>query len=318
MEQIIRTKIQSIINNYTLNENSIYLLHPINDQSAFFFQKDKVVFGQHVGYSTEKPQINTAFLSMYLCVSISGITNNTTYPTGQYNLLTYNGSLEDENFSSFVDLCTIFAETSGVKFDDFFYSMIDIFQLPSTAKELNLIGFFGELSLIIELWEKYRIDLSDIWHVEGSKSRYDFTSPNFNIEIKSTIRESSIFRIKHSQIFNRHNNYMVIIKLKDGFGQSLGDLIEYCKQEQPFCKNLNFQIKLQEERLKVDPIKLKSKKYTISRISVFKKNQLITINEIPDCITEISYDYNFDFRIAYELDDVVIEFDRIVAIDRNK
>jgi hypothetical protein len=238
-------------------------------------------------------------------ISISAISNNTTYRDGKYNFLTYYGNEDDENFISFINLCIIYSETDGLKFEDFFYSLIDIFQLPSVSKELNLIGFFGELSFIIELWEKYRVNLSDIWHVDGSKSRYDFSSPKFNIEIKTTTKESSTFLLKHSQIFDFNNNFITVIHISSSSGYSLYDLIEYCKSTSPFKDNLNFQIRLQEEKLRVDLNKMKNMRFSIDRISIFNKNQLETIDEIPGCITEISYYYTFDLRNSLRIVDVL-------------
>lgn len=294
MEQIIKNKILDLIKQSIYKSDTLYLLYAINESSAFFFQNEKIIFGQNTKINQEMPQIYTEFLTLVTSVYISAITNNTTYNSGKYNLLIFNRDLDDENFSNFINLCMMYADIEGLVFEDFFYSMIDIFQLPSTTKELNLIGFFGELSLIVKLWQDYHFDMSNMWHTEGSNSRYDFSCLEYNIEVKTSTRESSTFKIKHSQLFNMSNNYIVIINIKENGRFSLNDLIEYCMKTPPFSHNMNFQIKLLQEKMKVDLNKLKSQKFSVDRFVFFSKENLETISSIPECINEISYNYTFN------------------------
>ncbi|MDY0278778.1 MAG: hypothetical protein RBQ97_11915, partial [Acholeplasma sp.] len=60
--------------------------------------------------------------------------------------------------------------------------------------------------------------------------------------------------------------------------------------------NMNFQIKLLQEKMKVDLNKLKSQKFSVDRFVFFSKENLETINSIPECINEISYNYTFNLN----------------------
>lgn len=301
MEEIIRRSIQNIQSAPGFSSNTLYLLFPINNSSAFFLQNNTVIFGQTSTGDNNVSKTDTIFLSMYLGVTLSAISNNTTYAEGPYNLIRFNNSADDYNFPSFLDLCIVYSSNKDLRFCDFFYSMINLFQLPSMAKELNLIGLIGELGLIYEIWKQYNINISKIWHQEGSKSRYDFSCTRFSIEVKSTVRDSSTFSIKHNQIFGPNTCYIAVLNLKEGYGNTLQDYLDYFKNTAPFSTDLIFQIKLHEEKLRVDRHKALKSRYSTEKISIFDKNQMESITNIPECISELSYNYTFDYRKSLDL-----------------
>jgi hypothetical protein len=102
------------------------------------------------------------------------------------------------------------------KFVEFFDSLIDIFQIPNDQSFKNVVGLYGELSIIKNIYDTYKVDISPFWHLNGSSSKYDFSLKNFNLEIKTTSSKNKMIDIKHYQIFNNENNILGTVKISTG------------------------------------------------------------------------------------------------------
>ena len=274
-----------------------------NENSGLFYHNSKVMFAEKVNGSVKTSKIETVSLTLVTNLFISPVKDNSVYASGYYNVIYFNGDKSSDVFESFKKLCFVYSEEISSNFEDFFYSLITIFQLPKATTFTDTIGLFGELCLIKEVWEKYSIDVSKYWHIDGSNSKYDFQTDLLNIEVKSTSVETNTFHIKHSQIFNKNNNYLVLVKLKKG-GNTLKELFEYFNTESPFSTNYNFQINLHGYSVNITE-QQSNMKYEISSMYIYESKKLETIANIPPEINNISYEYTFDFNIAIKLNELI-------------
>ena len=211
--------------------------------------------------------------------------------------------------ASFVALCRAYVKDGSVSFNDFIVGMIDLFQLPKRESKLNAIGLFGELYLIKTIFDNYKVDFTSGWHLSGAFSIYDFSFAKFNLEIKTSTADSTSYLIKHSQLFNENKNYIGLVRLEkvDKGGMCLNELIEIMKNESPFAENVRFQIALQKELKKSFDIDVLEDRYNYKTAYFFENNKLDTIKQIPLCITEIEYRYDFDVTESFSLNDFIEE-----------
>ena len=292
-------KIKSILVSTGYSKNKIYLLEAFNNNAGLFLHDDKVLFAEKTDGKAKSSKIETVNLTLITKLCITAINDNSTFLSGQYNAIYFNEDYKGELFESFKRLCFVYSTNNISDFEGFFYSLISIFQLPSQTKNRNAIGLFGELSLIKEVWEKYEFDLTNYWHIDGVESKYDFQLPLMNIEVKTTSLEKNSFSIKHSQIFNKANNFLVLIKMSKG-KLSLQELIDYFKNNTPFKMNYIFQINLHSSLAELSTVQLE-KKLEVSEFYAYHCDKLETISDIPECINNIIYDYTFDLNKSIKL-----------------
>ncbi len=305
----LKQKIQQIRNSESYQENKLYLLEHIKGGSGFLFGNDKLFFAvRSIGLESES--IQTAYLAFRTNVYINTVENTPSFLPGEHDLLVYSGNIEESFFDSFVELCRMYASKgTDISFSDFFYSLIKLFEIPKETSYTNLIGFFGELVFMKTLQESYNIVTADNWHNSlGTFDKYDFSFPTINVEIKTTSKETMSFEIKHNQLFNENRNYAVVIQIQnDNSGLSVSDLFDYFKNEPTFSSNINFWIKMQNEKMKINPQDFSSKRFSVNKMLAFLNKNLETITDIPECIEKVKYDYNFALSTPYDFSKMVSE-----------
>ena len=283
-----------------------YLVHKVNNECAFFINQEKLYFvvkSTNEDTKTDK----TTYLDLYTHININPGQQQSSLKNGYYDVLIYNGSTSEPMFKSFYDLCLLFSLGKyEMNFGDFFNALVKLFSIPKENEYKNLIGFFGELFLIKEIYEKHHIIATDNWHNNiGTNDKYDFCFKNFNIEVKTTSNENMLFEIKHSQIFNDKINFLALLNIQnDNSGCSISELWTYFKQNTDFSSNLKFWLKLHTEKLKINENDFNLKKFSISKLMFYCNKDLDTINIIPECISKIQYVYNFSNKKSYSLDEI--------------
>lgn len=305
-------EINKIKQKSTFNTKRLYLIALLKEDTGFFLNGDKLVFA--VKYNGDaKESISTKYLILETDICIGSIENYPSFKTGYYNLLSYNYVVDDQYLDSFVELCKNYSSLdSNFKFVDFFYSLLKLFEPVKETSFINCVGLFGELVIIKRMFLSYDIDISKEWHnALGALDKYDFSFKNFNLEVKSTVKKSNIFTLKHNQVFNGSTNYISIINLElDNSGETLSDLYSFFKTTSVFNKNIDFMIKLEKEKRRIDPNDFEIKKISISKIRFFCSKDLKTISNIPDCIEQITYNYDFtnkEFLDIKEFSDFFID-----------
>jgi hypothetical protein len=303
-------KINEITNMHNFKKNETYLIEAINENSGFLIHENRILYIIRNKDKQHNDKIDTQVLSLRTNIFIDTVVNNPKFVPGYYNLLIFNGDYENKLFDTFVNLCNSYSNLKNNKtIVDFFYSLIDLFQLPKEEYFNNVIGLYGELYFIKMIFDKYKVNVSNYWHRSGSSfDKYDFTFGDFNVDAKTTIKEESIIHLKHKQVFNDKVNYLFIVNInEDVSGSSLKELIDFFRITSSFSENLDFQIKLASELIKINAINQIDKKYSVNSSLIFLNKNLPSFEKIPTGIYEIEYNYDFSSRECSSMDDFVLK-----------
>ena len=288
-------KLLEIINEKKFENDKLYLIEKPSDEFGFFYQNGIVYFAKESSPSISNHSVDTSYLDMNLGVYITSEDENSSFKTGNYDMLAFKSDLNSLEFDVFYNICKAYVEDSSeYDFAEFFSSLVELFNKSKEGNKFNLIGLCGELLFIRKLYEEYEINVSNNWHLVGSKSKFDFSFPEFNLEVKTSTKNEMTFLLKHDQIFNNQKNYIAIVSLiETGEGYNIDSLNEYFKNTYPFSNNVKFQIALQSELLKLTDKRDKKRFFVLDEMEVFECDKMNTIQNIPNCITNIKYDYNF-------------------------
>lgn len=303
-------KIKSIKQMSNFRSDRVFLIEKIDEQNGFFLYEEKLTFARH-SENNSGANLATSMLDYFPCVNLKSVENDSSFQEGYFDFLVL--KTEDKDLiASFISLCGAYVKDGSVSFNDFIARMIDLFQLPKKESKLNTIGLFGELYLIKTIFERCGIDFTNGWHLSGAFSKYDFSFDKFNLEVKTSTVDSSSYLIKHSQLFNENKNFIGLVRLEkvDNGGNSLSELIALMKNETPFAENVRFQIALQKELKKEFEIDTLEQRYIFKSAFFFENNQLDTIKNIPFCITEIEYRYDFDITESLSFEDFIDNISR--------
>ena len=283
--------------------NRIFLLKKTTKKCGFFIYNKNLAFVT-VSETSEKNSIATKYVEYVPNIEITSVYNCPSFEKGKYDFLILKEQENDEIINSFTKLCDLYAHNPSVPFDEFIQSIVDLFQLTRTQSLLDCIGLFGELVLLKTFFEN-GINLSSFWHQSGIYSKYDISMPNINVEIKTSISDSTTFKIKHSQIFNKDKNVVALVSLRstEATGLSLSDLVSYFRNTKPFSENLRFLIALEKElQKKIEPDTFR-KHFALNDIYCFDCSKIKTLTNIPFNITDIVYDYCFDINDSFDIND---------------
>ena len=303
----LKQKILQIKDSKTFSDKRLYLLDSLTTKHGFLFGDNKLYYVVK-SQGLESESIKTTYLSLQTNIYLNTIDDSPSFKPDYYDLLIYTGNFEETFFESFIELCIMYTKSMTIlTLSDFFYSLLKLFEIPKETSYSNLIGLFGELSLIKYIYDSYNIDMAKYWHNSlGTNDKYDFSLRDFNLEVKTTTKESMIFEIKHSQIFNEKTNYIALIRIQnDNSGLSIADLFDFFKTTDNFATNINFWINLQKEKLKVNPFDFLTIKLSFININFFLNKDLETLENIPDCIEKISYIYNFTGKRRTDILEIV-------------
>ncbi len=291
----LKPLIDAIKNVSDYQNKNLYLVSKIGEDSAFLLSEDALYFATP-SVTDEADSTHTKYLTLRTNVSINTVENSPSFKPGKYDLLKYTALENNETMNRFAELCEAYVNSDkSLSFDEFFYSLVNLFETEKETSFTNLVGAFGELAFIKEVFEEKNKDITQNWHnTNGVTDKYDFVFEGFNLEVKTTVKESRIFLIKHKQIFNEKTNYVLVINIEqDNSGTTLDELIEFLSTSKPFSSNLRFMIKLQKERSKVNPQDAATKRFSIKTRTLYLNKNLETIQGIPDQIDSITYNYDF-------------------------
>lgn len=306
-------KLRTIALNNKFKSNIIYLLYKITNKTGFFYYDNKIMYmiknDQEISYKS----FDTSTLSLRCNIKITNIEDDSSFQKGNYNIIIFNSDIKTEEFVAFVSLCELYSKNiPDIKFDDFFFQLSRIFQIPKEESFNNLIGFFGELIFIWEIYNKYGICLAEYWHVNGSNDIYDFGFKTFNCEIKTTLNDENIFKIKHKQLFNSDTNYIIINNIYESpTGMSIQKIIDFLNEKEIFSSNLKFQMKLEEEKKKCSYKQLSEVTFTKNKSFIYLNKDLETLDYVPQCISDISYNYAFDDEKTINIEDLICEIRKL-------
>lgn len=293
MEQI--DKIKKLINEQNLESDLLYLVESLSEDSGLFIQNSQVIFAKH-SYSNESIIIETNHLKLIQYVSIDSNKITSTFTSGYYDLIIYKGNIIDTNTQAFINLCSSFAKLDSISFYEFFHSLVKLFKTSNTEDKNNYIGLWGELYVIYYFWTKYSVNLADYWHLSGTSSKFDLVINENLIEIKTSSGSDNIFKIKHDQLFSNRSSFIIVLNAIKGSKWSINDFSSYFDSIEPFKSNFNFKYNRIKELMKIDDKSLLQLKLNCEKLLIFNTSNLDSITNIPDCISNLSYDYYFDSK----------------------
>lgn len=302
-------KIKTVLRNSKC-DGMIYLIEKLSDISGFFTTNKKLLYVVANEERNEPQNISTEFLRLNTNIEILSVENNQEFKSGRYNILEFicpDSGYVDSEIESFISLCcahTKYMEAKG--FVRFFYSLINIFQSGKEQHYRNLIGLWGELEFIRFFYHATGVDLSLVWHLNGSYDKYEFSLKNCNIEVKTTKSGDKQVTIKHSQLFNEDQNYLASVYIEEvSCGQTLSELIKEMMDDPNYCKNYNFILNIEKERKRVSPIEAETLRFVKRDICLYAANDINYLGNIPDQISEIVYKLDLSTIIPISFDEFI-------------
>ncbi len=276
---------------HTPLDGNVYLLHVLSKNSGLFACNRKLQYLIRDNENLVFENIETEFLSLNTHIQVIPVVNTSSFDKGIYNIITYKGTFEDDSIRSFIELCKVYSKNeTELPFKEFFYSLIQLFQLPTEQIFKNAIGLYGELKFMQYLYRKFNFDISNFWHVSRSNSQFDFTYKNNNFEIKTTLSNDCIFRIKHNQIFNEHICYLITINIERvDDGETIFDVIENLQSIPNAFSSVNFNIGIAKELKRISPIDANTVKFKLQTINVYNADNINPFNNLPDNIKKLEY-----------------------------
>ena len=300
------------------DKDTLYLIEPITEKTGFFSQDGKLIFIVKDEAGLRPEGIDTEYLKLQTHIKLSSVKNFQTFEDGYYNLIVFNAETSNENIFDFINLCEIYARNEEeLSFRDFFYTLISIFQLPSEKMYLNAIGLYGELKFMEYCAKEIDLDISTYWHRNGELSKYDFSNGDNFIEIKSTSNGSEIATIKHKQIFEVSDGYLVLVSTyTDDTGETIDELIESMHKEEKYFKNINFNATLTKELKRVSEVDCQTMRFVVNELKMFNTKDIDPFDNIPVGITELNYKYDLSECIEIEKGEKISLLNDFVKISK--
>jgi|SRR5690554_1321075 len=288
-------KFNNLKNETGINKNYIYLIEQTESSSGFYLHNEKLLFisRDFDGNNNGINNVKTDYLELIMGVRIKAISNDPDFEEGNFNILTYNGNYSHEEVDVFISICNLYLENKEyITFFEFFQLIRNLFNKTNKRDKLDVLGLFGELAVIYFAFNKFNVNLSKYWHINGLFSKYDFVIEDIPLEIKTSTTGHQEFKIKHDQIFGTENVYLGTVTLiHDETGITIKDLVEKIRSIPEFNRNLKFVVNLEKSLLNI--IKTDDDKYLVNDIRFYDTSKLDSIEIIADGINDISYSYNF-------------------------
>lgn len=277
-------------NSIPKNDN-LYLLSALSDNAGLFANMGRIVYFVHDVDSLHFESIDTEYLSLSTHVPIHAVENVASFQDGFYNLITYKGNIDNENFDAFIKLCTVHAKDAvSLNFREFFYSLISLFQLPAEQSFKNALGLYGELKLMEYVYRHFNIDISIWWHRSGSYSKTDFSLNKCNLEVKTVLSPELIVKIKHNQIFNDHPCVLAVANCeKYDNGETIEQLISAFSKIPDAYNGINYSLNLEKELKRISPTDINETKFYLIGFSFFISSIVNPFFSVPPSVRELKY-----------------------------
>lgn len=275
-------------------DGSIYLLRKLSKNTGLFCSNGHLLYLVFNFENIAHRCLMTDYLLLNTDIEIQSFKNDQTFASGRYNVLDFlptEVGYDENNLESFLNLCVSHTEFMGGKsFVKFFISLSELFQKPKEQQYKNLIGVYGELSFIKYLCETTSLDLSGRWHNGGSLDKYEITLETKNVEIKTTAATDEEVTIKHMQLFNSDQNYLVVVCIEENSsGKTLNQLISSMQKDPNHYNNYNFALNVEREKKRISPVDAESKRFSIKSIEIYDASEINPFSEIPECISNLTY-----------------------------
>lgn len=278
--------------NASSEDDKLYLIEKCSDVAGFFIYNKKLIYmAKNIDFAGSN-SLQTEYLKLQSNANIISVENFQNFDSGFYNLIEYKLPFSENLsvFESFIALCHSHIKLMDSKnFVEFFNSLIALFQNVCKEKKQNIFGLFGELSLIYYFYTEFNINLAPYWHTSGIYSKYDFCINQKNMEVK-TSNSLEYVLIKHSQIFNDDQNYLVILLVEtNNSGLTLNELEEKIKVIDSISSNFNFVLNLEMEKARIDKSDYSNKRLKLLSINTYDCKKINPFLTLPENVFDMEY-----------------------------
>ena len=145
---------------------------------------------------------------------------------------------------------------------------------------------------MIYLKNNLNIDSSNSWHI-SSNDKYDFVFNQYPLEVKTTNSKEKLLTLKHNQIFNNQEKILAAVFCEsNNAGMSVHDLVKILNKNKQIAQNINFQLKLQQELIKINQEDMQKVKFKLKEIKFFITKDLPTLTNIPENILNFTFQFS--------------------------
>ncbi len=278
------------------HDDLVYLVDELSGGKRLFVCNGDIIYASLSLPSDgdNRPAIKTDYLELCLGINLQPILQDgSPGDIVRYDFVRLFGSASNREKLAFLDICESHAKSRTAQtLQDFFYSVSLLFSSTSEKSKKGAIGLFGELS-VIEAFVKHGIDTSSRWQINGLQSKYDFSFAQFNCEVKTTSSKEPIALIKHSQLFNQDNNYLVFLRVEvNSGGVSVAELAKDLLSSSKCFNGLHEQIILENRLLQIRDEDL-HKQYQAASLNFYSADSINPFPEgMPPSVTSATYSLN--------------------------
>lgn len=287
------------------SDGRFYLMEEITNRSGFFVTNGQLVYGVTTTTVGVVAPVRTASLEFDAGIKLLPVKIGEDTEPQVFDLIRMISSPTDREAEAFITLCRDHAlGNSPLSLRDFFFAASKLFRQEALQGKRKAIGLFGELS-VIRIAKSLGIDLSCFWQRIGGSSKYDFAMPGTNIEVKTTTRREMVAKVKHEQLFNDDQNYLVFCRAeKSPAGQTVRDFAKELIEIYGCFSSLESRLALAGELLTIDDAEL-DVPYRLNSYDVYDCREINPIRCVPERVTSISYDLDLTGLQTVSLVDVL-------------
>lgn len=268
-------------------DDQVHVLERINDTAFFAAWNNKVIFAVQ---TVPKPYLKRSTELLELNQGVQLADTDDSKPALCDFIIMKNIPSQKE-LDTFIRLCIFFTKHENESLESFFETLVKLFRV-SDGKMLDVIGLFGELAVAKQFLECNKINPEQYWQLEGLNSKYDFTFPNVNVEVKTSTESPFIAKIKHKQLFNEDKVFLATCALeKNSSGQTILDLIEDLRVNFHALNELHASIMLEERLLRIPSDEQKLRFSTVG-IKLFDTKKINPFPNVPERIDNLNYHLN--------------------------
>ena len=273
-------------------DGRVYLVCEINDSDGFYVCDGEPIYASKVnGVSDSVPAVETECLQLRLGVKLKVVGDGRYEDVQQFDMIRLTRYQNEKELAAFVDLCGMHASgTTTLTFEEFFYSLNNLFRPLGTQSTLNSMGLYGELSLI-DASRKLGLGtvVSSGWQLAGLSSKYDFAFCAGNIEVKTTSAQKMKVLIKHEQLFNDDMNHLAVVLLeKAPNGETLEQLAGRLFGCADCFTDFHSQAELTGQLLRVDEKGLRTP-YLVRGIRCYSTEDIDFFGDVSDRVFDLNY-----------------------------
>lgn len=275
------------------HDGRVYLVKLLTVDAGFYVCDGEPIYAIRLDDASQRSDVvETIHLRLMLSAELVLVDGAQGDTSQRFDIIRLTSWDDPRELVAFSELCSMHAtEGTSLSFKDFFYALNDLFQPAKRQQRLDAVGLFGELSCI-DYCKQSGIDLSEYWQMGGYYSKYDFSLPYGNIEVKTSLGMSFDVLIKHEQFFNGDTNCLAYVSIeRNTGGESLASLSTRLLNSSNCFKTLRAQLELNKRLLRISDKELNAM-YRPLALRCYWAKDINFVGECSDRVTQLTYRLN--------------------------